>query len=135
MPAPAPRRSSSAVGARASSRELRPGHIENSARAPPRRSGLAAEHRIYPSTRPKAALAAVAITSLALSLLDEHRRDFPRSPSADIRDLMRVRIRCGKGNAAAAKAVAEQYPGDLVLGADASLAIEGRGPCGRFDIA
>ncbi|WP_434420124.1 RNA polymerase sigma factor [Nannocystis pusilla] len=74
-----------------------------------RRNSLAAEHRILDEA--KAALAA-GNTSLALSLLDEHRRDFPRSPSADIRDLLRVRIHCGKGNAAAAKAVAEQYPGD-----------------------
>ncbi|MCY0987166.1 sigma-70 family RNA polymerase sigma factor [Nannocystis sp. ILAH1] len=104
VPAPAPRRAA---------RRSAPAPVSP---APPveevaasRRNSLAAEHRILDEA--KAALAA-GNTSLALSLLDEHRRDFPRSPSADIRDLMRVRIHCGKGNAAAAKAVAEQYPGD-----------------------
>ncbi|MDC0716766.1 RNA polymerase sigma factor [Nannocystis bainbridge] len=74
-----------------------------------RRNSLAAEHRILDEA--KAALAA-GNTSLALSLLDEHRRDFPRSPSADIRDLMRVRIHCTRGNVATARTVADQYPSD-----------------------
>ena len=103
-PAPAPRR---AARRPAPAPASPPAPVEDAATA--RRNSLAAEHRILDQA--KAALAA-GNTSLALSLLDEHRRDFPRSPSADIRDLMRVRIHCGKGNAAAAKAVAEQYPGD-----------------------
>ncbi|MFZ6182182.1 RNA polymerase sigma factor [Nannocystis pusilla] len=104
VPAPAPRRAARRPAAPPASP---PPPVEDVAAS--RRNSLAAEHRILDEA--KAALAA-GNTSLALSLLDEHRRDFPRSPSADIRDLMRVRIHCGKGNAAAAKAVAEQYPGD-----------------------
>ncbi|MFY0535895.1 hypothetical protein [Nannocystis pusilla] len=104
VPAPAPRR---AARRPAPAPVSPPPPVEDVAAS--RRNSLAAEHRILDEA--KAALAA-GNTSLALSLLDEHRRDFPRSPSADIRDLMRVRIHCGKGNAAAAKAVAEQYPGD-----------------------
>ncbi|MCB9702126.1 MAG: sigma-70 family RNA polymerase sigma factor [Myxococcales bacterium] len=50
--------------------------------------------------------------SQALSLLDEHLRDYPEGPSADTRDLLRIRIHCMKGDVDRALAVARRYPSD-----------------------
>lgn len=76
---------------------------------PRKLSGLGAEHRIIAEAR--AALAA-GMTSRALALLGEHRRDFPDGASAYTRDLLRYETHCRRGDARRALKVTAQYPND-----------------------
>lgn len=80
------------------------------AKTPPRPiNSLAAENTLI--NRARAALKERRISE-ALMLLNEHRQDYPKGASADIRDLMRIQIHCLRGDPERAQPIAVQNRGN-----------------------
>lgn len=80
------------------------------AKTPPRPiNSLAAENTLI--NRARIALQEGRLSE-ALMLLNEHRQDYPKGASADIRDLMRIRIHCQRGDPERAQSIAVQHRGN-----------------------